>query len=430
MPVAHFAANFRQSRKGSFDGQFYGRSEKRKRHVGFSEQSDPPHSPPLDPRPSATGLLSQSAAEQYRTAGQPSEDEAYPYPFPHAALEGHAAARSPSLHSEPTVHSTPESRSHMATGSDNKVLEETTAPSSSLNSGLRQQHYNVLTSLLHRCILERDYVRASRAWGMLLRMEIHGHPFDIRVQERWGVGAELLLHGGNNSDNELTLQNLTKATEYYERLILQYPYRKAAPNMTSSLDFYPAMFGICIYSIQLRYNLATQTSLQGSKSKEGSVSNEQSDSDNEDARFGTTGTRTDSGNLACQVAVQQARVIVERLSELLISPPFSDHPGLWWIQGMLYVWISQLLDHTAAFLQQPSNSGDNSTSSSSASQSSDSNTETTVSVNRKKTSRNEHEERQEAINKAKEAFSRARDLGDIIHTPILQEMGLWTHILA
>lgn len=149
--------------------------------------------------------------------------------------------------------------------------------------GLRQQHLDVLTSLLHRCILEKDYRRASRAWGMLLRMEVNGHPLDIRAQERWGIGAELLLHGGNDLRSHVApeesetrelgerLQDqsadsfqsgLMKAKDYYERLILQYPFRKSAADSTSSLTFYPVMFGVWIHSIQLRYKLIMAKLLQ------------------------------------------------------------------------------------------------------------------------------------------------------------------------
>jgi hypothetical protein len=37
---------------------------------------------------------------------------------------------------------------------------------------LRIQHLSVLTTILHRCLLEGDIPRATRAWSLLLRMEV------------------------------------------------------------------------------------------------------------------------------------------------------------------------------------------------------------------------------------------------------------------
>ncbi|KAL8935440.1 MAG: hypothetical protein Q9216_005422 [Gyalolechia sp. 2 TL-2023] len=316
---------------------------------------------------------------------------------------------------------------------------------SSPGTGLRQQHLSVLTSLLHRCILERHYQRASRAWGMLLRMEVNGHPLDIRAQERWGIGAELLLHGGpslaEQADPEgsgskdvgdeqrdcsaVSLQRgLMKAKDYYERLILEFPYRKSAPDSTSSLNFYPVMFGICIHSIQLRYKLATQKVLQNQDISNDVDSDDTVGSHDGYAYLNLNRVQRDSRTGLYRTVIQDANEILERLNELLISPPYSDHPGLWKIQGMLHLWIGQLSDHGKASENHSDNSGDDFTSASGTEQSSTP-IGNSVALSQSREHSEEHQGgRQNANPKAREAFSKALALGDTLDPRIRQEVGL------
>ncbi|KAL8639305.1 MAG: hypothetical protein Q9228_003650 [Teloschistes exilis] len=379
----------------------------------------------LRPASPAGVPLNQSLDNQYRTAGQPSGDSIYPYPFPHAPLKTQVMARSNVQDSELTSDSNPEDLSTEADQSDNDEPPAVAVSQSSTKPGLRQQHYTVLTSLLHRCILERDYARAGRAWGMLLRLETGGHPLDIRNHGRWGIGAELLLHGNGNHDGRMTLENLDKAKDYYERLILQYPYRKSAPDATSSLKFYPVMFGIWIYAIQLRHQLATQT-MSGSPIRQHTTepAGYYSDSGSEASQFDVTATQVINKDLARQTTIQQARGVVERLGELLISPPFSDHSGLWRIQGMLFMWISQLLRHDESPNRHSRSSDDDSRSRLATTHSSSSSVESTGSTEDKADLQHMRSECQQARLKAREAFLRALALGCSVDSQTSQELGL------
>ncbi|KAL8760660.1 MAG: hypothetical protein Q9184_003175 [Pyrenodesmia sp. 2 TL-2023] len=290
-------------------------------------------------------------------------------------------------------------------------------------AGLRQQHYGVLTSLLHRCILEKDYTRASRAWGMLLRTELGGHPLDIRVHERWGIGAELLLQGpiapaieqvtdvGQSSTQDQSMpthamkaiqEGLTKARDYYERLILQFPYRKTAPDATSSLTFYPVMFGIWIHSIQLRYKAATQKGATSQKSSGGEESSYPANNDNGFSELGLAYYQFDSNLAIRETALHDANEIAERLSELLISPPYSDHAGLWKIKGMLFLWVSHLLDYEVTSINPHASSRDN-------------------NIREPEHPVMNAQERRAAILKAQEAFSRALALGETLDARIREE---------
>ena len=221
------------------------------------------------------------------------------------------------------------------------------------HTGVRQQHLAVIMAILHRCLLARDYVRAGRAWGMLLRAESQGHPMDVRKNGQWGIGAEILLF----RETQLTQarietderdegkighpmirdrqqqrqqppllfsrEGFEKARDYYERLILQYPYRKTMPNAISALQFYPAMFGLWIYAVQEKHKSILNNSRQGYC---GSAENE---------LFDATNVRA--------MTAQSASEIAARLDELLVSPPYSDQAELWRVRGMVALWTADLL---------------------------------------------------------------------------------------
>ncbi|KAL8776856.1 MAG: hypothetical protein Q9213_008105 [Squamulea squamosa] len=372
MPVSYFAsATVRSSPGAEFNASDSGRKAKGKRSAVASCSLSGRHSAPADP-PSSSGLsLNRVAAEEYRIPGQPINQELHPFPFPHASVKKKAGSILRSQRSEVSPSADSESSYDSPEIGDDDQTEKVAKSKSSLNGGLRQQHYSVLTCILHRCLMEKDYMRASRAWGMLLRLEVHGHPLDIRLHGRWGIGAEILLHGGGSSDDtQLSVESLMKAKDYYERLILQYPYRKYTADNVSSLTFYPVMFGVWIYAVQLRYENTLQENVLDS-------------------------------HTARQAAVKEANEIVTKLSELLISPPYSDHSGLWKTQGMLYQWLSQLLH-----------------------QSRTSDEDSLPSLDSDEGYRNDEEEkRQEALRKANAAFSQSMKLGGTIGTRILSNPG-------
>ena len=231
--------------------------------------------------------------------------------------------------------------------------------SSPKSNGLRKQHLAVLMAMLHRCLMEGDYLRAGRAWGMLLRAESHGHKLDVRTYGRWGIGAEILMFrdaqlslrhqsaavaDGEEEQgiwvNQSTIdreafdsgsssffhhESFRKAIDYYQRLILQYPYRKTMPNTISSLDFYPAMFGLWIYAAQRKYNAIL------------------SSSDSGDSLPGANRGDPDEKMQIRHTTFQYATDIATNLDELLVSPPYSDQTRLWRLRGMVAVWMDDLL---------------------------------------------------------------------------------------
>ncbi len=237
--------------------------------------------------------------------------------------------------------------------------------------GLRQRHLATMTTTLQRCLLEGDYIRAGRAWGLLLRTEHNGHTMDLRTNNRWGVGAEILLrrdveHARKRKNGRMSnihviakldqarscwfsVDGFEKAKNYYERLVLQYPYRKVAPNAIGPLDFYCAMFGLWIYSVNEEHS-AKLGSIR--KHADGNQQNKRRLEDETESKSESDGASASDMEMELRYSqerehiwkstLQRAQEIASRLAELLISPPYSNSDRFKSLQEMVDMWIKDL----------------------------------------------------------------------------------------
>jgi hypothetical protein len=203
---------------------------------------------------------------------------------------------------------------------------------------LRRHHLGVLTTLLHTSLLKHDFVRAGRAWGMILRTNIHGRPLDVRTHGRWGIGAEILMRKTSPDMNSqgsapmISDQGLDTAKDYYERLILQFPFQKTNPNAISSLTFYPAMFGLCIYEIQQKCKQAIEN-----------IHNSSSDMDQSDSDLASEQNQESEGVSAIKRSeLSSAASLAARMDEIMLSPPFDTYPPLLQLRGSVALWLADL----------------------------------------------------------------------------------------
>ena len=230
------------------------------------------------------------------------------------------------------------------------------------NDGPRLQHLAALSAILHRCLLQGDYLRASRAWALLLRSKVNGHPMDVRDQGRWGIGAEILLQKGLSQRRDLLsdgrgsplreydemstkdtkskyIERLRPAQDYYERLIVQYPYRKRSKNAIGPLEFYPALFGLRMFSEQQIYADLLR-SFQGNnaddETDETSPVNGSTSPENRNFEFLQITKLLES-------SVMRGKEIANQLDELLSSPPYSDDSRLQNLRSMIDLWIEGLV---------------------------------------------------------------------------------------
>jgi len=177
---------------------------------------------------------------------------------------------------------------------------------------LRLHHVGVLTTILHRCLLDGDYERGRRAWALLIRSVPGTKGFNLRNDGRWGIGAELLLRKGTSqstgelqaprtSPEEYPLANWGPAKEYFERIILQYSFSaRLTGSMSNATEFYPALFGNWIY---------VATALPTPRAQ-----------------------------------WNEADAISTRMRELQTSPPYSDDIGLFKLRQGVLMWSADLAE--------------------------------------------------------------------------------------
>lgn len=293
---------------------------------------------------------SSSSSESEAGAVSADESDIPPSPFPHApARPPKQLLRGRKLHEELAK---PSSRLYavnaLTTGNATEQNSEATS--------LRKTHLNVLSTVMHRCLLEGDYERAGRAWGMLLRTRVSGgHYVDPRNHGRWGIGAEILLWrepgiassqvASQSSNQEPFSQSMFSpagfelAREYYERLIVQHPYRKLTPLSVDERTFYPAMFSLWIYE-------ACEKSKRAREKLEAESIRRPSSSTPSDSMLDEPHISRDLRAQEEAIEVEElasATEIAERLDQLVASPPFDKQASLLHLRGHIGLWRGALL---------------------------------------------------------------------------------------
>ncbi|KAI9774639.1 MAG: hypothetical protein M1840_002888 [Geoglossum simile] len=389
---------------------------------------------------SLAALATPVDAIQYQAAGQSPQNPLPDKPFPHrpgGPQDGLGRGRgnaTPRICQEELANLSP------PLFVPNSSYTKAFAAAPEQHSMLKQRHLSVLTTIFHRCVLDGDFLRAGRAWSMILRAEVGGRGVHLRKEGRWGIGAEILLRQDNETsmsdgtsereDGEesnkhlkqdmgfrFTRQGFEKAKEYYERLILQYQFRKWIPHSTSSLDFYPAMFSTWIYIVQAECK-AGQTGIH--ERLESSLLHDNGSPRSESARSPDRqdilheSHANELENLR-KKTLGEAEEIAARMDELMLSPPYSDSLGLWDLRGMVSLWISDL-----CMTPSPIVSGtmhDRSTGQ---------DMDDTVENNTSRGTYEQNQRKNDEIRKAKAAFRKARrggaGIGEEYNMPILEDL--------
>lgn len=312
----------------------------KKREQGSDDEESSRDSPDPQPEPRSRsrsrthekyGNISIDS-EQLHLAGLQSDDEFKipPPPFPHRPVK----EPSDTLNVQEEIAKPP---------IELYDVHATSATKQGERMYLRTRHLNVLSAIMHRCLLEGDYARAGRAWGMLLRTLASGHYIDPRNHDRWGIGAEILLHrkpANAQSDTGAEVETFSEegfelAKEYYELLIIQYPNSKANPNRVDDRSFYPAMFSLWIYQV-----------CEKSKAKRNEIHKEarRSSSMSLDSVVGVK--REHPRALEERIETEelsQAMEIAARLDQLVASPPFDRQADLLQLRGHVCLWTSALI---------------------------------------------------------------------------------------
>ncbi len=256
------------------------------------------------------------------------EDQVPPAPFPHAPAKPPGDRHRPSDIQEALANASPRLFNVNAATRD-------LAGGQSASSAWRKTHLNILSTILHQCLLQRDYRRAGRAWGMILRTQVQGgQTIDPRNHGRWGIGAEILLHE-YSQDGVFSAEGFERAREYYERLIVQFPYRKTHPHAIDDRSFYPAMFSLWIYEL----SELSKRAKQAAESEESVESHPVLFANHLELSAERLRTKLDKIRLD---ELAGAKEIIERVDQLISSPPFDKDTDLLELRGNLSLWLGDL----------------------------------------------------------------------------------------
>ncbi|GAB7362973.1 hypothetical protein MBLNU230_g3268t1 [Neophaeotheca triangularis] len=276
--------------------------------------------------------------DPYHIAGSSREELLPPAPFPHAPSSQSSSSRPPN----PTL------EAELSSLRPPKTTTSDDCPQTSA----KRRHIDNITTILHLALLRNDWPRAARAWSLLLRSELNGRGPDIRAHGRWAIGGEILMrttpnhhhdhhHQSSNPPDEpnndgnpatskpatpdpsvFTTPGLALARAYYDRLALQNPYTaQASRGILDARAIYPALFTVWIYEIQQRWKGPLAP-----KSEAGGLS---------EVREMRRGELT------------EATALVERMDELLLSPPFDSSGELLRLRGMVGLWVGDLHESVA-----------------------------------------------------------------------------------
>lgn len=300
--------------------------------------------------------LTTATTEEYRTAGfDPTRDHVPSAPFPHKAVIIKSGRDGSYAVDDETVVSSTKSISslHGVSAYQENHKDQT----------LRSQHLANLTTLLHRCMATGDFVRAEKAWALILRsggesIELKESVMDIRRSGKWAIAAEILLQRWKNIDNsahssggvtnptdihgaeaQLDLDNVRAARRFYERLALQYPASKFRAEQPT--DFYLHLYGLWIYEISERTRRA-MLQVRRTDNSDGEGSDFDEDASGDASDDGANLNRAATTQIRSQ-EFQDARDLVNNLDDVLTRPPFDKSPDLLHLRGMASLWIVDLM---------------------------------------------------------------------------------------
>ncbi|KAI0435941.1 hypothetical protein F4803DRAFT_573319 [Xylaria telfairii] len=279
----------------------------------------------------------------------------------------------------------------------------------------RMRHLNTMTAIMHRCLRDGDIPRAKRALGLLVRTR----DVDVRANHLWAIGAEILMRDGEqdtepvpvpkrpsslssssssssgdalssdtDSDPDIvgeedvreeggnegsarrpqrwgSAANLAQVKQYLETLIQHHPHDAHRPHLTSAVDFWPALFGIEVYSldaelqsslhqIHLEYGFPS-SSFSRPPSPDDADKMEIDDDDEEDEtnrrrRRSEEEEEEDSQDRARHAATDAlraetqrgARGLAARVDAVLENPPYNALAELLRLRGHVALFVADL----------------------------------------------------------------------------------------
>ncbi|CCF41649.1 hypothetical protein CH063_02642 [Colletotrichum higginsianum] len=214
---------------------------------------------------------------------------------------------------------------------------------------------------------------AKRAFGMLVRSHVHGKPVDIRRNNYWALGAEILMRQGGSSISArdgapgagemYPASNVPRVREYFQDLIQRYPYNFKYRAAVSAVDFWPALLSYEVFQVHKQQSAHLQRLHRDAEEWEDDSWQEPSslgggggdidihDMIVDDSDYKATGWQPDPRDRRLRQARDQIRLrtldalreIAGRMDDLLEDRPFSHSHELLRLRGMVSLYIGDLL---------------------------------------------------------------------------------------
>ncbi|OHE90995.1 hypothetical protein CORC01_13707 [Colletotrichum orchidophilum] len=214
-----------------------------------------------------------------------------------------------------------------------------------------------------------DVVNAKRAFGVLARSHVHGKPVDIRRNNYWALGAEILMrengsaHATATDDEAYPVANVPRVREYFQDLIQRYPYNFKHRHAVSAVDFWPALLSYEIFQVHTQHAALLRrmhreaedwedeswqepSSLGGGGGGGGDSTMDGSDFRSEAPVWQVNGRDTRLRQARDQIRLKtldMLREVASRMNDLLEDRPFSHSHELWRVRGMVSLYIGDLL---------------------------------------------------------------------------------------
>ncbi|KAK6521379.1 hypothetical protein TWF506_001599 [Arthrobotrys conoides] len=190
-------------------------------------------------------------------------------------------------------------------------------------TSLQAKHLSNINTLLHLCILRRDWRRAKRAFRLLLLSDSETDVKNLRLKTIWKLGVEILswdIQRPADVENQQDTdgpgdasgpkRNYAKAVEYMDRLVILYPHYKhyvvgKGVNATTILP-------ILMHFEILELHEKLSTALKSGESR------------------------------VVLDVISGIEAVIKRLKTLQETPPWVDMGDLWKLRGQLYTWAADL----------------------------------------------------------------------------------------
>ncbi|KAK1699657.1 hypothetical protein BDP55DRAFT_202142 [Colletotrichum godetiae] len=210
-----------------------------------------------------------------------------------------------------------------------------------------------------------DISNAKRAFGILARSTVHGKPVDVRRNNYWALGAEILMREGGSArataadDEAYPFANAPVVREYFRDLIQRFPYNFKHRRAVCAVDFWPALLSYEVFQVHAQHAASLRRMNREAEDWEDESWQEPSSllgGGGNDSMMDGTGYHARPGQVyGRDMRLRQARdqirlktldllrEVAGRMNDLLEDRPFSHSAELWRVRGMVSLYIGDLL---------------------------------------------------------------------------------------